>query len=407
MRRSIIVLSVIVLALAQIALAAPPPTTQPQTQAKVSADARQILDQATAAYAKLKSLELAGTVTVDLKIQGEQPKIHSIPFTATFAAPNRFRHDAKDDVLLGSTGAKLYTFKPDKNAYTLADAPKDRVQSSDLPHDLATVLFSQDPSLLLAMCKNAAEELLDDVEEVQKVADTKLGDISYATLTLKMSDQSTETILFDPQTHLMRRAANDLTSNLKKRRPDLISATVTTDYTQMKVDEPSKDQSFAWTPPAGSIDADTTASAHPLEVVAASSLEGKAAPDFKLPRLDGKSVSLASLKGHIIVLDFWATWCGPCRISLPHLQKLYEAEKERGVEVFAINQQEEQSDVEAFVKETKLAVPVLLDREGKASEAYGVEGLPQSVVIDKDGKIKKIVFAFVPSSPDELITLAG
>ena len=407
MQRWKIIFSVVAVVLVRHSVAAPPPTTQPQSPAQISPDARQVLDQASAAYAKLKALDLAGTVTVDLKIQGEQPKTHSVPFTATFAAPNRFRHEAKDDVLLGSTGAKLYTFKPQKNAYTLADAPKDRVASNDLPHDLSSVLFSQDPSLLLAMCKNASEELLDDVAEAAKADDTKVGDVSYPTLTLKMSDQTTETILFDPQTHLMKRAVNDLTSTLKKRRPDLISATVTTDYSQVKADDPSKNELFAWTPPAGSIDADTTASAHPLEVVAAASLEGKAAPDFKLPTLEGKTVSLASLKGHIVVLDFWATWCGPCKMSLPHLQKLYEAQKDNGVAVFAIDQQEEPKDVQAFVQETKLAVPVLLDSDGKVGEAYGVEGIPQSVVIDKDGKIKKIISGFDPSDPDGLMKLVG
>jgi peroxiredoxin len=145
------------------------------------------------------------------------------------------------------------------------------------------------------------------------------------------------------------------------------------------------------------------AAARPLDAPAASELEGKAAPNFKLEGLDGKSISLADLKGKVIVLDFWATWCGPCRLSLPHLDKLYQAQKEKGLQVFALDQQEGKDEVEAFVKKTGLTVPVLLDSEGKVGNQYGVTGIPQTVVIGKDGKIAKIFVGFDPdSSPAEL-----
>ena len=126
----------------------------------------------------------------------------------------------------------------------------------------------------------------------------------------------------------------------------------------------------------------------------ATALAGKPAPDFKLGTLDGKEMSPSKLKGKVIVLDFWATWCPPCRASLPHLDKFYQEHKAAGVEVFAINLQEDKEKVQEFVTKTKLGVPVVLDLEGKTAEPYMAQGIPETVVIGKDGKIVKVFVGF-------------
>ena len=380
------------------------PATQPakESSAKISPEARELLSSIDSAYAKLKSLDVAGSVSVVIKIEGESDESHSTTFTGSYLAPNKFRHEAKDDVLIGATGSKMYTFRADKNAYTQADQPKDRVNSSDWPKDIAGILGSQNPTLLLALSKNASTELLDEVTTADKTDDTKIGDVSCPTLKLQLNDGSSMLAAFDPETHLLKQTKTDVTAPLKKRRSDLASAVVTTDYSQVKPDADVKDGSFAWVPPVGAADADTAAAPLPAEGVAAASLEGKAAPAFKLPGLDGKPVSLADLKGKVIVLDFWATWCGPCKMSLPHLDKMYQAEKGNDVHVFAVNVQEEAKDVQQFVTQTKLSVPVILDRDGKVGEAYGVEGIPQTVVIGKDGKVKKVFVGFSPQLPEQL-----
>jgi peroxiredoxin len=384
----------------------PQPATAPaatQPAANVSSDARQLIDQISTAYTQLKSLTLAGTISGDLQVASSAPEKHSADFTSSYVAPNRFRHEVKNDVLIGSTGQKIYTFQGEQNVYTQAEAPKDRVASKNLPKDVAGLLTEQDPSLLLALVKSPADELLTDITDASKIDDTKLGDTSYPTLKLVQKDKSIIQIMADPQTHLVREMTVDLTEPLKQRRPDLARAIITVDYTKVTADEPAKDELFAWSPPPGAKDGEAMASARPLDAPAASELEGKPAPNFKLEGLDGKSISLADLKGKVIVLDFWATWCGPCRLSLPHLDKLYQAQKEKGLQVFALDQQEGKDEVDAFVKKTGLTVPVLLDSEGKVGSQYGVTGIPQTVVINKDGKITKIFVGFDPdSSPAEL-----
>ena len=374
------------------------PATQPA--AKVSDDARKLLDQISAAYEKLHSLNLAGTITVELQAEGSDPARHVTTFHASFVAPNKFRHEVKDDVLVGGTGQKLYSFITDDNAYLQDEAPKDKVASKDLPKAMATLLAMQDPSLLLALCKSPADELLSGVTDATKEDETNVDGARCPTLKLEQQDKTADRVMVDPQTHLIRRLQSDMTGFFKQRRPDLSKVVVTVDYTKTVPDaDGAKDELFAWSPPPGAKDAQSMAAARPLDNAQASELEGKPAPQFKLDTIGGKPVSLADLNGKVVVLDFWATWCGPCRASLPHLNDLYNEFKDKGVAVYAIDQQEDKQDVLDFVTETKLTLPVLLDAEGKVGAQFGVEGIPQTVIIGRDAKVKKVYVGF----GDELV----
>lgn len=128
------------------------------------------------------------------------------------------------------------------------------------------------------------------------------------------------------------------------------------------------------------------------------SLKGKAAPDFSLKTVDGKAVKLSDYKGKVVLLDFWATWCPPCVKGLPHVDKLGQ-DKERsdkGLIVLAVNVQEEAAKVTKFMEAKKLTLNVPMDAEGKASEAYLIQGIPTSVIVDRDGKISE-VFVGLPA----------
>jgi peroxiredoxin len=118
--------------------------------------------------------------------------------------------------------------------------------------------------------------------------------------------------------------------------------------------------------------------------------EGFPAPDFTLQTADGTVLRLSDLRGQVVVLNFWATWCPPCRIEMPALQEVYVAYRERGLEVLAVNMQEGSGQTSAFAAENGLTFPILFDPDGAVSSRYRVTSLPTTLFVDRKGVIREV-----------------
>jgi thiol-disulfide isomerase/thioredoxin len=121
------------------------------------------------------------------------------------------------------------------------------------------------------------------------------------------------------------------------------------------------------------------------------------APDFSLVLDDGRSLRLSDLQGTPVVINFWATWCGPCRMEMPELVK---AAQNTGVVVLAVDVQEARGPVEQFAAEFKMDLPVVMDKEGKLRQLYRVPGLPTTFFVGADGAIASLVVG--PLTPQVL-----
>ena len=118
---------------------------------------------------------------------------------------------------------------------------------------------------------------------------------------------------------------------------------------------------------------------------------GAPAPEVRLPRLPaGESASLSSLRGKVVYLDFWASWCGPCRTSFPQLEQLRNELGSRGFEVYAINVDEVEADALQFLSEVPVSYLVVRDGEGATPEAYGILGMPTGYLIDRQGVVRHV-----------------
>jgi peroxiredoxin len=123
---------------------------------------------------------------------------------------------------------------------------------------------------------------------------------------------------------------------------------------------------------------------------------GRAAPDFLLPMPGGGELRLSDLRGSPVLVNFWASWCTPCRKEMPEIVRVHDARAAEGLVVVAINLQENDEDVSRFAAEYGMDFPVVIDRRGQVAEAWRiggpVEGIPSSYFIDADGIVRARVF---------------
>ncbi len=125
---------------------------------------------------------------------------------------------------------------------------------------------------------------------------------------------------------------------------------------------------------------------------------------FALPDLDGKEVRLADYAGQVVVLDFWASWCGPCRMAMPAVARFSEMYAQRGVKVLSINLRETPGQVRAFLSghPSSSSMRVLLDQNGAVGQSYGVAGIPTFVVIDRQGGVARKI-AGLPANLESVL----
>jgi peroxiredoxin len=137
--------------------------------------------------------------------------------------------------------------------------------------------------------------------------------------------------------------------------------------------------------------------------VSADELRGPA-PGFALAAKDGGEVSLESLKGQVVMVNFWASWCGPCRQEMPHLEALHQRYSSLGFTLLGVNVDKDSGDAQEFLDETSVSFPILFDPESSVSELYDVIAMPSTVLVDREGNMRFIHHGYKPGYENDYQT---
>jgi peroxiredoxin/outer membrane lipoprotein-sorting protein len=190
------------------------------------------------------------------------------------------------------------------------------------------------------------------------------------------------TYWIDPQSNLIvreRSVASMKPANMAAR----VEVLQQIDFREANADLEAASDLFVFQPPEGARQVELAGN----EPASASSFTGKPAPDFTLQDLAGERINLAELRGQVVLLDFWATWCGPCRIDMPRIEALYNELKGRGLRVFGVNG--ERAEVaSAYVKGNGYTFPTLSDPGMRVARLFQVNVIPTAIVIDTEGNVR-------------------
>ena len=137
--------------------------------------------------------------------------------------------------------------------------------------------------------------------------------------------------------------------------------------------------------------------------LASSGLTGQAAPDFALKSSSGENLRLSEYRGDVVMVNFWATWCGPCRQEMPLLDELYSRYQRVGFSLLGVNIDDNESKAMGMVSELGVSFPVLFDSRKEVSKLYEVESMPVTVIIDREGTVRFVHQGYKPGYEDQYL----
>jgi thiol-disulfide isomerase/thioredoxin len=384
----------------------PGTTNAPQVEAR----ADEVLKAMDAFYRGLTSLTLDVDVQLHMESEGMKQEIAS-GWGVALQRPNKLAINYK-------SGQNQFTFVCDGRLINVFIPMIKKYLEKPAPANLDTLFKEQsEPALLLQqgvpffaslIAPDPRARLLEDVATVTYAGTEMWQGAACHRLHGAQSQFDWDLWIESGKQPLVRKALMDMGKSARRmaeKVPQMKQALwqIEIQFNQNMVNPTLTDDAFKFAPPATAKKVDSFRPKQ-NEEESPSPLIGKPAPAFELNLLDGTKLALAKHKDKdVVLLDFWATWCGPCRKSLPILANITEQFKDKGLVFYALNQRENPETIKDFLGKQPFKLTVALDAEGKVGEAYGVDGIPQTVLIDKTGVVRAVHIGYDPAMRVQLV----
>jgi peroxiredoxin len=338
--------------------------------------------------------ECATTFKITL---GEKTNELAAEYSIALERPNRVALLLKQGEMgasIVSDGKEAYQFVPALKRYTVQAAPE-TLEQYFKPE--STIFFGQGAAMLLPtlLAADPTKALMDGVSGGKHLGEEEIEKTKCHHLRFSQREMDWDIWIETGDRPLIRRLSLDMSKSLARvPQPEAFKNAKMEVVLALKEWQPNAElaaDTFRFQPPKDATRVESlTAGLFSRDEPEQHTLLGKPAPEFEARLLDDKKLKLVDLKGKVVILDFWATWCGPCVKALPIITQVAREHEKQGVVLLAVNVGEEADVIREFLKEQKLEIQVVLDPQSKLSEDYGVQGIPQTVLIGKDGKVQAV-----------------
>jgi thiol-disulfide isomerase/thioredoxin len=310
----------------------------------------------------------------------------SLVRSSFYSPPDRERFET-NDVIMVVDGQFTWIYIPSQKQYAKRAAIGDLLAALGIKSSA----FASNTEHFMSGLKTLREESLEiDGQRIECwVVEARIGKLDLSWVPSPSGEFKPDlsdlvyTFWLEKETGLQRQATMSGKAQMPFSNGHQPVEMKTRELTRYKFDEPLPDSLFQFTAPAGAKEVD--------ELFASASnrlnLAGKAAPSFQVKSLDGVAYTLADLKGKVVVLDFWATWCRPCQAAIPSTDKLYRDFKDKDVIVLGVDVGEERGIVEKFLKTARVSYPVALTANTEIAYDYRITAYPTYIVIGRVGMV--------------------
>lgn len=350
-------------------------------------DATELLRQTAETYRTLEAYHIEGTVTVETTT-GAGDQSFEMAVVMAERPEDYLRAEVRGptmEVLVVSNEDGAWMYMPSENQYTRTES-RNRADLGVFAQDLLGE-YEQ-----LAENVRAAQVLgMESVTVGGADREAIVLEVEYeAVASVAGADSTRKRLWIDAVHHLVLR---DETSAYISDTPfgEPLRVRETTSFTRVETEAPPV-SFFAFEPPANASFVDPAEIQGARAVIAA----GNPAPAFSLPTLEGTELALRDLVGNVVLVNFWATWCGPCRMEMPELERLYQQYGEEGLQVLAVNVGETPDQVRPYVEQLGLTFPILLDASYAIGDVYQANSLPTTIVVDREGRIASLLLGAHP-----------